>query len=152
MIMLPENAAQHDEMVPQLIRIGFDRINGYMADGIEGWKSAGLPVEATEHLDLKRLKVVQDLPAALMIIDVRQRSEFHSGHIEGALNIELGELQDHLDGLPRELPLVIVCAAGMRATIAASILQRDGRSNVQVVDEGGTPAWIELGYPSATGE
>mgnify|MGYP001370967823 CR=1 FL=1 len=90
LIMLPENAAQHDEMVPQLIRIGFDRINGYLADGIEGWKSAGLPVEATEHLDLERLKVVQDLPAALMIIDVRQRSEFHSGHIEGALNIELG--------------------------------------------------------------
>ena len=89
MIMLPENAAQHDEMVPQLIRIGIDRINDYLADGIEGWKSAGLPVEATEHLDLKRLKVVQDLPAALMIIDVRQRSEFHSGHIEGALNIEL---------------------------------------------------------------
>ena len=87
-----------------------------------------------------------------MIIDVRQRSEFHSGHIEGALNIELGELQDHLDGLPRELPLVIVCAAGMQATIAASILQKDGRSNVQVVDEGGTPAWIDLGYPSATGE
>jgi rhodanese-related sulfurtransferase len=40
----------------------------------------------------------------------------------------------------------------MRATIAASILQRDGRENVQVVDEQGTPAWIELGYPSATGE
>ena len=66
--------------------------------------------------------------------------------------LELGELQDHLDVLPRELPLVIVCAAGMRATIAASILQRDGRSNVQVVNKGSTPAWIELGYPSATGE
>ena len=50
------------------------------------------------------------------------------------------------------MPLVIVCAAGMRATIAASILQRNGRSSVQVVDEGGTPDWIELGYLSATGE
>ena len=50
------------------------------------------------------------------------------------------------------MPMVTVCAAGMQATIAASILQRDGRSNVQVVDEGGTSVWIELGYPSATGE
>lgn len=58
--------------------IGFDRINGYLADGIEAWESAGLPVEATGRLDLERLKVVQDLPAAPMIIDVRQRSEFHS--------------------------------------------------------------------------
>jgi hydroxyacylglutathione hydrolase len=92
LILLPENATQHDEMVRQLLRIGFDRINGYLADGIEAWKSAGLFVEATGRLDLERLKVVQDLPVAPMIIDVRQRSEFHSGHIEGALNIELGEL------------------------------------------------------------
>jgi hydroxyacylglutathione hydrolase len=152
LILLPENASQHDQMVRQLIRIGFDRINGYLADGIEAWKSAGLPVESTSRLDLERLKQVQDLPAAPLVIDVRQRSEFHSGHIKGALNIELGELQEHLDGLPREMPLVCVCAAGMRATTAGSILQRDGRENVQVVDELGTPAWIKLGYPSATGE
>jgi hypothetical protein len=40
----------------------------------------------------------------------------------------------------------------MRATTATSILQRDGRDNVQVVDEAGTPAWIERGYPSETSE
>ena len=47
--------------------------------------------------------------------------------------------------------MVTVCAAGMRATTAASILTRDGRDQVQVVDEKGTPAWIELGYPYETG-
>ena len=60
MILFPENAAQHDEMIRQLIRVGFGRINGYLADGAEGWKSAGLTVEATEHLDRERLKVLQD--------------------------------------------------------------------------------------------
>ena len=45
-----------------------------------------------------------------------------------------------------------MCAAGMRATSAGSILQRDGRENVQVVDDAGTLAWIERGYPSETGE
>ncbi len=103
-------------------------------------------------MDLDALKALWSQPAAPMIIDVRQRNEFHTGHIPGALNIELGELQDHLDGLPREIPIVTVCAAGMRATIAGSILHRDGRENVQVVDENGTPAWIERGYPSATGD
>jgi len=49
---------------------------------------------------------------APMVIDVRQRSEYDMGHITRALNIELGELQEHLDGLPRELPVVTVCAAG----------------------------------------
>ncbi|MCH7789235.1 MAG: hypothetical protein IH940_07300 [Acidobacteria bacterium] len=75
-----------------------------------------------------------------------------SGHIAGALNIELGELQDHLDGLPRELPVVTVCASGARASTAGSILRRDGRENVQVVEEGGVPQWISLGYPAETGE
>ncbi len=87
-----------------------------------------------------------------MILDVRQRSEFHYVHIKGALNIELGELQEHLDGIPREIPLVTVCAGGMRASMADSILQRDVRENVEVLEESGTAAWIEQGYPSATGE
>ena len=151
LVLLSADASHHDDMVRQLIRIGFDRVHGFLAGGIEAWKSAGLPVEVSNTLDLDSLRQAQDLPAAPMVIDVRQRNEYAGGHISGALNIELGELQDHLDGLPRELPLVTVCAAGMRATTAGSILQRDGRENVQVVDEAGTPAWIERGYPSETG-
>ena len=93
-----------------------------------------------------------DRPLSTMVIDVRQRSEFQSGHIRGALNIELSELQDHLDGLPRELPVVTECASGMRSTIGGSILQRDGRENVRVVAVSGTLTWIERGYPSSTGD
>jgi len=139
-------------MVRQLIRIGYDRINGYLDEGIDGWRSAGLPVEVSNRMEIDALNALWSQPSPPMIIDVRQRNEFQTGHIPGALNIELGELQDHLDGLPREIPIVTVCAAGMRATIAGSILHRDGRKNVQVVDEQGTPAWIERGYPSATGD
>ena len=152
LVLLSPEASHHDDMVRQLIRIGFDRVHGFLAGGIDAWKSAGLPTEASNTLDLDSLKQGLDLPAAPLVIDVRQRNEYAAGHITGALNIELGELQDHLDGLPRELPVVTVCAAGMRATTAGSILRRDGRENVQVVDENGTPAWIERGYPSLTGE
>lgn len=152
LVLLPASASQHDDMVRQLIRIGFDRLIGHLAGGIEAWKSAGLAVESTNLIDLEGLKLARDLPNPPLVLDVRQRSEFHSGHIEGALNIELGELQSHLDGLPREIPLIAVCAAGMRATTAGSILQRDGRTNVQIVDDHGTQAWIDRGYPSSTGE
>ena len=152
LVLLSSDASHHDDMMRQLIRIGFDQVHGFLAGGIEAWKSAGLPVEVTDRIDLDRLRQAQDLPSAPLVIDVRQRKEYTEGHIPGALNIELGELQDHLDGLPRELPVVTVCAGGMRATTAGSILQRDGRENVQVVDEYGTPAWIERGYPSETGE
>ena len=152
MVLLSSEANQHDTMVRQLIRIGYDRLNGFLAGGVDAWKAAGLPAISTSRIDLESLNDLRNQPQAPIVIDVRQRNEFQSGHISGALNIELGELQNHLDGLPREIPVVTVCAGGMRATTAASILKRDGREQVQVVDEKGTPAWIELGYPSDTGD
>ena len=127
-------------------------MNGYLAEGQDAWKSAGLPTESARQLALQELLQAFDQPQPPLVIDVRQRSEFNDGHIKGALNIELGELNEHLNGLPRELPVVTVCASGMRSTIAASILQRNGRDNIQVVDEQGTQEWIARGYPSATGE
>jgi len=87
-----------------------------------------------------------------MILDVRQRNEYHAGHLQGALNIELGELQEHLDGLPRETPVVTVCAAGMRASMAGSVMKRDWRENVRLLGSGGTQDRIGRGYPVATGD
>lgn len=152
LILLPPGPAQQDAMVRQLIRIGFDRINGFLAGGFEAWKAAGLPTESTDGIDLKTLKDLSDQEYPPMILDVRQRNEYHAGHIKGALNIELGELKEHLDGLPREIPLITVCAAGMRASMAGSILRRDGRENVKVLSEAGTGEWIAQGYPTDTGE
>ena len=152
LILLPPAPADQDTMVRQLIHIGYDRINGFLAGGFEAWKSAGLPTESTNGIDLETLKDLSSQDHAPMILDVRQRSEYYAGHIKGALNIELGELQEHLDGLPREIPMITVCAGGTRASMAAGILQRDGRDNVQVLAESGTGAWIAQGYPSATGE
>jgi hydroxyacylglutathione hydrolase len=138
-------------MVRQLIRIGYDRLNGYLAGGLETWTQARLPTESTEEIGLERLKAFNEQAEGL-IVDVRQRNEFHAGHIKGSLNIELGELTEHLDGLPRELPIVTICASGMRSTIAGSILRRDGRKNIQVVDDSGAPQWVAGGYPSEEGE
>ena len=151
-ILLPPSPADQDAMVRQLIRIGYDRINGFLAGGFGAWKSAGLATESAKGIDLETLKDLSGQDQAPIILDVRQRSEYHTGHIKGALNIELGELQEHLDGLPREIPVVTVCASGMRASMAGGILQRDGRDNVQVLAESGTRAWIDQGYPSAMGE
>ena len=150
MVLLSAETSHHDAMVRQLIRIGFDRVNGYLDGGIDAWNTSGLPVEMSDGIDLDALKELSDGTVAPMILDVRQRNEYHAGHIQGALNIELGELQEHLDGLPREIPVVTLCAAGMRASMAGGILKRDGRGNVRVLDSGGTQDWIDRGYPAAT--
>ena len=146
LVQLSAETSHHDAMVRQLIRIGFDRVNGYLDGGIDAWKTPGLPVETSDCIDLDALKELSNGTVAPMILDVRQRNEYHAGHIQGALNIELGKLQEHLDGLPREIPVVTVCAAGMRASMAGSVLQRAGREKVRVLGSDGTQDWIDRGY------
>ena len=82
---------------------------------------------------------------------MRQSREFQYGHLSGSLNIELGDLSEHLDGWRRGLPIVALCASTMPATIAGSILQRNGRGDVRVVYQLGVPEWVSRNYPSQTG-
>jgi rhodanese-related sulfurtransferase len=152
LIFVSSGDATSDGIVRQLIRIGYDRLNGHIAGDPEDWTTAGLFTESTPVTNVEGLRESQRQVAEGFIVDVRQHNEFRVGHVKGALNIELGELTQHLDGLPRDMPLAVLCASGMRATIAGSILQRDGRKNIQVLAESGTDEWLARGFPSATGE
>ena len=109
-------------------------------------KLAKVKPERTPSLDT--LKLVNN--SARVRLSGYNRSP--AGHIQGSLNNELGELTEHLYGLPRELPIVVLCASGMRVTIADSILRRNGRDNIRVVGIDGAPQWIARGYPSAIGD
>ncbi|MDA0733733.1 MAG: rhodanese-like domain-containing protein [Chloroflexi bacterium] len=152
LVFLSADPATNDGIVRQLIRIGYDRLSGFVSGDLAAWVQAGLPNEGTEPVDVDTLREYRQQAPDALVIDVRQHNEYQSGHVQGSLNIELGELTEHLDGLPRELPIVVMCASGMRATIAGSILRRDGRDNIRVVEEEGAPQWIAKGYPADTGD
>ena len=147
---LSGDPAHHEEVVRQLIRIGYDNLVGYLEGGIEAWKAAEYPVGSVPSITAEELRGQLESPGPPLLLDVRQRAEWRAGRMPGALNIELGELQEHLDGLPRDIPLVSACAAGVRATTAASILLRDGFINVSLLT-GGTDAWLREGYPVEQG-
>ena len=59
-----------------------------------------------------------------------RESEFKSEHIEGAENIPLSVINDHLSSLPKEAPMYIHCAGGYRSVIASSILKSRGYHNL----------------------
>ena len=71
------------------------------------------------------------------VVDVRQRNEYDSGHIPGALHVELGDI-GHC-AVPRG-PMSVMCGHGERAMSAASILQRAGHRDVTVLT-GGPGEW-----------
>jgi hydroxyacylglutathione hydrolase len=62
-----------------------------------------------------------------------------------------GELAERLDEVPDDgRPLALVCASGYRSTVAASVLERAGRSDLINVT-GGMSAWRQAGLPITAG-
>ena len=79
------------------------------------------------------------------LIDVRTPEEFASGHIQNAINIPVESLQDRLDEVPGNMPVIVYCRSGNRSATAVQILVAAG---VQpVYDLGGIQIWVAEGFP-----
>ncbi len=63
---------------------------------------------------------------AALILDVRERDEYAAGHIDGAINLPLGELRQRLGELPRDREIWINCAVGQRSYYALRLLAQNG--------------------------
>jgi glyoxylase-like metal-dependent hydrolase (beta-lactamase superfamily II)/rhodanese-related sulfurtransferase len=143
-----ETAAQ--ELRTQLLRIGYDQLAGYLADGMDAWKSAGCPVTSYPVGEIDDLCRACLNGQAMKILDVRQQREWDQGHIpEKSLHVFVGDLSERLNELPRDTELWAICASGYRASTAASILDRAGL-RVRLVARGGVPEWAAHCYPQAT--
>jgi len=84
-------------------------------------------------------------PLEVQLVDVRTPSEFAVGHIPGAVNIPMDQIEARLRDLCPNYPLVLICQAGTRARITADRLS-DREREIAVL-EGGTKAWIQSGLP-----
>lgn len=118
-----------EEVTRQCLDIGHENIVGELDGGIDGWRSAarsitGIPLVAPSEI-------------VSTVIDVRQRGEYETGHVPGAIHVELGSLARTPvpDG-----PVTVMCGHGERAMTAASILTGRGHRDVSVLD-GGPDAW-----------
>ena len=77
---------------------------------------------------------------APLVLDVRNPREWAAKHIDGSVNIPLNHLQERIAEIPRDRRIAIHCAGGYRSSIAASILQRHGITNLTEM-AGGLAAW-----------
>jgi rhodanese-related sulfurtransferase len=74
-----------------------------------------------------------------LVLDVRQREEYRSGHIAGAKLIPLNELGSRMKELPKEREIVCVCASGNRSSSATRMLTGAGYNGINM--KGGMSAW-----------
>ncbi|MEV4701724.1 rhodanese-like domain-containing protein [Actinoplanes sp. NPDC049316] len=84
-----------------------------------------------------------------VVIDVREPFEYASGHVPGAEAVPLSRLAARAGGLPRGVPVYVICASGNRSLMAAEHLRRAGVDAWSVA--GGTAAWQRAGHPVVRG-
>jgi len=112
----------------KLWAVGILELDGYLME-----EQAPETLAVVDVDELKRLLETADV----QLVDVRESSERDDGYIPGSKNIPYRLLRKLGPGaLERSRPVVTVCESGARATIAASLLQRDG-FDVRAVAEGG---------------
>ncbi len=83
-----------------------------------------------------------------VVIDVSDAADFATGHIVGSKNLPADELLSKLEGAVKNkaLPLILVCATGLRAARLVAAAKKLGYGNVQAM-AGGLKAWREAGLP-----
>jgi rhodanese-related sulfurtransferase len=66
-----------------------------------------------------------------LLIDVREKSEYQSGHIPSAINIPLRSLSQNLEQIPRDRPVILSCSTGYRSAMGVMTLHLLGYENVK---------------------
>ncbi len=78
-----------------------------------------------------------------VLLDVRTRNEWKSGHAPDARHISLASLENQLARIPRDRTVLAICATGSRSARATAMLQRAGYEALNV--KGGMMAWSRAG-------
>jgi len=83
-----------------------------------------------------------------VVVDVCEPAEFAAGHVAGAKNIPLGQLEDKLASTVKNkaLPVILVCQSGARSSRAVAIAKKLGYENAQSLS-GGLGAWRTANLP-----
>jgi hydroxyacylglutathione hydrolase len=134
------------EVSRHFVRLGYDNLTGYLAGGFPAWFKSAAPIgtfAAWSVQELERRRTEQDL----FTLDVRDISNVaQAGKIPGAHHIYIGELPGRLAEIPKDRQVAVYCDAGYKGSLGASILARNGYSEVANI-LGGMAAWHNAGYP-----
>jgi hydroxyacylglutathione hydrolase len=136
LVLVVENADDATRARLELARIGFDQIHGFIL------AEALTQLEQTSQMSAADLREAIEAGAGPRVLDVRTVQEWQEFHLDHAFHIPLPKLPARLAELPKGEPLAVICGAGNRSSIAASLLLRHGFRHLQNV-MGGIAAYRE---------
>ena len=143
-LVLPEPVAESaPEAITQLVRIGWQRVPGHLAGGIDAWAGDGRSIRSYPVAGMRDLFDAARAGEAPRVLDVRQPAEWRDdGSLPGSTTIFVADVPDRIADLAPDVEHWVVCTTGHRAAIAASLLDRAGIP-VRLVGRGGTIGWVE---------
>lgn len=145
-LLVAVDADAAEEARIDLARVGYEKVTSYLRKGIHDWTEKGKEIAHLKLLSVHELKRRLDENGPLQVVDVRSEKEWKEGHVPTATHIHVPDLEEQADKLDREQPVVTYCGSGYRASIAASILKREGFTDVYNVP-GSISAWQTADYP-----
>ena len=149
-VLVADTEAQIEEARMRLARVGFENLRGYLANGVAGWKEAGLPVSRTQQMSIQELND-RIRAGKVHVLDVRREGEWQAGHITEADWYALDNFPRRVPELKNDRATAVHCKSGYRSMIACSLLERAGHDSVINVI-GGFDAWHAAGLPEVSGE
>ncbi len=132
LVLLAESREAAEEIRDHLVRVGIDTTQGF--------------ITTLDGLDLVKPKLIQpeelDTVDRVLLLDVRNKTEYADGHLPGAVQLSGGRVMWHLDQLPKPGAGTIVtyCQSGVRNSVAASALRRAGYDIAEL--DGSYAAWV----------
>ena len=143
-LLIVHNPEEISKIVPMLHKVGIDRITGYIEKGMIGWALGGNDVDHIRTISVHELAGMLQDGKEITVLDVRTGAEHAGYHIPGSVNIHWPDLRTRCSELPVDKPIAVICGTGSRASIACSILKRNGYSKISIV-VGGYTGWIAGG-------
>ncbi len=122
------------EAVTRLGRIGLDNVIGFIDGGVDA-RLAERPDLAESFTCMSATDLAEHISSEpdTLLLDVRSAAERRSVLVEASHHIPLSGLLERWQELPRNRPILVLCASGYRSTIAASLLRQRGFGGVGVV-------------------
>lgn len=146
--LLADTPAQIADAQRELARVGIDRPAAATTGDPAGWVREGERLASFPRARFTDLADVRQRGDEVVVLDVRRDSERAGGYIEGSVHIPIHELHGRVGEVP-DGTVWVHCAGGMRAAIAASLLDAAGRDVVAVDD--GFDAATDAGLSLASG-
>ena len=136
LILLGATRDDEREAQRELLRIGYDNILGTLEGGMEAWRAAGYTIRSGTPITTADIAAALISGEEMAIVDSRDLDEWTAGHIPGAVWAPVAEITEKARLLTPDAPTAVHCAHGYRSSIAASLLERAGFSQVLHVTDG----------------